>query len=79
MSSRLNEGKVAIVTGAGGGIGREIALALADSGARVVINDIGVSLQGEGGSASPAEEDPWPDPPARRRRSDQHRQRRRLG
>lgn len=56
MSSRLNEGKVAIVTGAGGGIGREIALALADSGARVVINDIGVSLQGEGGSASPAEE-----------------------
>lgn len=49
MSSRLNEGKVAIVTGAGGGIGREIALALADSGARVVINDIGVSLQGEGG------------------------------
>ncbi len=55
MSSRLNEGKVAIVTGAGGGIGREIALALADSGARVVINDIGVSLQGEGGSASPAE------------------------
>ncbi len=54
QSSRLNEGKVAIVTGAGGGIGREIALALADSGARVVINDIGVSLRGEGGSASPA-------------------------
>ena len=56
MTQRLNEGKVAIVTGAGGGIGREIALALADSGARVLINDIGVSLQGEGGSASPAEE-----------------------
>ncbi|MBM3104099.1 SDR family oxidoreductase [Pseudomonas sp. P66] len=56
MSAQMNEGKVAIVTGAGGGIGREIALAMAKSGARVVINDIGVSLSGTGGSASPAEE-----------------------
>lgn len=48
--------KVAIVTGAGGGIGREIALAMALEGAAVVINDIGVSLTGEGGSASPAEQ-----------------------
>ena len=50
------EGKVAVVTGAGGGIGREIAVAMALAGARVVINDIGVSLTGEGGSATPAEQ-----------------------
>ena len=48
--------KVAVVTGAGGGIGREIALALAREGVSVVVNDIGVSLTGEGGSESPAQE-----------------------
>jgi NAD(P)-dependent dehydrogenase (short-subunit alcohol dehydrogenase family) len=48
------EGKVAIVTGSGSGIGQAIALAMAAAGAKVVINDIGVSLQGEGGSNSPA-------------------------
>ena len=52
----MNQGKVAIVSGAGGGIGREIALALARTGAAVVVNDIGVSVTGEGGSATPAEE-----------------------
>jgi NAD(P)-dependent dehydrogenase (short-subunit alcohol dehydrogenase family) len=52
----LLEGKVAVVSGAGGGIGREIALAMALAGARVIINDIGASLTGEGQSASPAEE-----------------------
>lgn len=48
------EGKVAIVTGSGSGIGQAIALAMAAAGAKVVINDIGVSLEGEGGSDSPA-------------------------
>ena len=47
-------GKVAIVTGAGGGIGREIAIAMALAGAAVVINDVGASLAGEGLSDSPA-------------------------
>ena len=57
MSIKLElENKVAVVTGAGGGIGREIALALASEGASIVVNDIGVSLTGGGGSNSPAEE-----------------------
>ena len=54
--SELLAGKVALVTGAGGGIGREIAVAMAAAGANVLINDIGVSLTGEGGSATPAEQ-----------------------
>jgi len=53
--SGIVSGKVVIVTGAGGGIGRGIALAMAASGAKVVVNDIGVSLNGEGGGAGPAQ------------------------
>ena len=52
----MMEGKVAVVTGAGGGIGREIALMMAAAGAKVIVADIGASLTGEGGSASPAEQ-----------------------
>jgi len=48
------EGKVVVVTGAGGGIGRDIALAMAREGARVVVNDIGASVAGDGVDAGPA-------------------------
>jgi NAD(P)-dependent dehydrogenase (short-subunit alcohol dehydrogenase family) len=50
------DGKVAIVTGAGRGIGREHALALARAGANVVVNDLGATLAGEGADATPAQE-----------------------
>ena len=53
--SRMLEDKVVVVTGAGGGIGRDFALAMAAHGARVVVNDIGTSVAGEGKDAGPAQ------------------------
>lgn len=55
MAQKMMQDKVVVVTGAGGGIGRDIALAMAASGARVVVNDIGTSTTGEGTDAGPAQ------------------------
>ena len=49
------DNKVVIVTGAGGGIGRDIALAMAREGAKVVVNDVGASMTGEGHDVGPAQ------------------------
>lgn len=56
MNSGMLDGKVAVVTGGGRGIGREIALAMASEGAAVVVNDIGVALDGTATGETPADE-----------------------
>jgi NAD(P)-dependent dehydrogenase (short-subunit alcohol dehydrogenase family) len=56
MSGKCLEGKVVVVTGAGRGIGRGIALYAAAEGAKVVVNDLGGSTEGEGSDSTPAGE-----------------------
>jgi len=56
MASNLLEGKVVIVTGAGRGVGRGIALECARQGARVIVNDLGTSPTGDGASDEPTQE-----------------------
>ena len=50
------ENKVAIVTGAGRGIGRAIAMLMAEEGAKVLVNDVGAALDGSGGDTGPAQQ-----------------------
>ncbi len=52
--SRLCEGRVCVITGAGRGIGREHALMLAEHGAKIVVNDLGGEMDGSGGGTGPA-------------------------
>ena len=54
--TRLLDGKVALVTGGGRGVGRGIALALAAAGAKVVVNDLGATLDGQASGEQPGEE-----------------------
>ena len=56
--SKLCEGRCAIITGAGRGIGREHALLLAHHGAKIVVNDLGGSMDGEGDDIGPASRSP---------------------
>ena len=72
VSEHSFEGRVAVVTGAGRGIGRAHARLLADRGARVVVNDLGGSMEGVGADAGPASTVAAEIVAARRRRDRRH-------
>ena len=56
MAKKMLEGKVALITGSGRGIGRAMALVMAENGAKIVVNDVGAAVDGSGGDATPAQQ-----------------------